>query len=270
MGKVELTMQPEMENILASIKKAIHEETGGTLRGTITEGETGDAVFGGSMREMRVRAGDETAGHDPAASNGMQDLRNKIATQLSQHDPAERYVAPAARTPATPRPGGFAGLLSGATRPAEPQHMRRIADPIRENSLGAQQRGHMGSLSPQDYQPLEPGREAPRYPQPAEWERPPSQPDYGPQAAALPPPVHTPAMLPEPVMSGEASNAASAAFGRLGESLLSRALNDRPIEDLTRELLRSMLKQWLDDNLPEMVERLVREEIARVARRGGR
>jgi cell pole-organizing protein PopZ len=31
-----------------------------------------------------------------------------------------------------------------------------------------------------------------------------------------------------------------------------------------------MLKQWLDENLPEMVERLVREEIARVARRGGR
>ena len=28
-----------------------------------------------------------------------------------------------------------------------------------------------------------------------------------------------------------------------------------------------MLKQWLDDNLPDMVERLVREEIARVAAR---
>ena len=29
MGKVELAAQPEMENILASIKKAIHDETGG-------------------------------------------------------------------------------------------------------------------------------------------------------------------------------------------------------------------------------------------------
>ena len=36
MGKVELAAQPEMENILASIKKAIHEETGAALRGTIT------------------------------------------------------------------------------------------------------------------------------------------------------------------------------------------------------------------------------------------
>ena len=36
-----------------------------------------------------------------------------------------------------------------------------------------------------------------------------------------------------------------------------------------REMLRPMLKQWLDDNLPVMVERLVRAEIERVAR-GGR
>ena len=28
-----------------------------------------------------------------------------------------------------------------------------------------------------------------------------------------------------------------------------------------------MLKQWLDDNLPKLVERLVREEIERVVRR---
>ena len=51
---------------------------------------------------------------------------------------------------------------------------------------------------------------------------------------------------------------------------MSRALGERPIEDITRELLRTMLKQWLDEHLPALVERLVREEIERVARRGGR
>lgn len=40
---------------------------------------------------------------------------------------------------------------------------------------------------------------------------------------------------------------------------------NRTLEDLTRELLRPMLKQWLDDNLPELVERAVREEIGRLA-----
>jgi cell pole-organizing protein PopZ len=38
------------------------------------------------------------------------------------------------------------------------------------------------------------------------------------------------------------------------------------IEDSVKEMLRPMLKQWLDDNLPGIVERLVRQEIERVAR----
>jgi cell pole-organizing protein PopZ len=262
MGKVELATQPEMESILASIKKAIHEETGTALRGTITEGESAGTVFGGSMREMRVRVG-EDASTEPAGSGELSDLRSKIASSLSQHDPAERYAPPARPAPA-PRPSGFAGILSGAVRPPEPQHMRRIADPIRENALSLQQRGSTGSLSEQDY----PGPGSGRYAQHPEWERHP-HPGYALPAEASQMRDQPPA-LPEPVMSGEASEAASAAFNRLGETLLSRALNDRPIEDLTRELLRSMIKQWLDDNLPDMVERLVREEIARVARRGGR
>ncbi len=36
--------------------------------------------------------------------------------------------------------------------------------------------------------------------------------------------------------------------------------------DLTREMLRPMLKAWLDANLPAIVERLIRAEIERIAR----
>ena len=39
--------------------------------------------------------------------------------------------------------------------------------------------------------------------------------------------------------------------------------NARTLEDLVSEMLRPMLKVWLDDNLPAMVERLVRAEIER-------
>jgi cell pole-organizing protein PopZ len=70
------------------------------------------------------------------------------------------------------------------------------------------------------------------------------------------------------MMSAEASAAAQAAFSRLADTLLARATNDRSLEDMAREMLRGMLKQWLDENLPALVERLVREEIERVARRG--
>jgi cell pole-organizing protein PopZ len=41
----------------------------------------------------------------------------------------------------------------------------------------------------------------------------------------------------------------------------------RTIEDLVRELLRPMLRTWLDEHLPGMVERMVRAEIERLARR---
>ncbi len=42
--------------------------------------------------------------------------------------------------------------------------------------------------------------------------------------------------------------------------------NARTLEDLVKEMLRPMLKSWLDDNLPAVVERLVRAEIERVSR----
>lgn len=43
-------------------------------------------------------------------------------------------------------------------------------------------------------------------------------------------------------------------------------LERRSVEDMAQEMLRPMLQEWLDDNLPTLVERLVREEIERVAR----
>ena len=38
------------------------------------------------------------------------------------------------------------------------------------------------------------------------------------------------------------------------------------LEEIVKELLRPQLQQWLDENLPGLVERLVREEIERLAR----
>jgi uncharacterized protein len=85
-------------------------------------------------------------------------------------------------------------------------------------------------------------------------------------ARYLPPPENR--AKAETILSAESAAAAGSSFNRLAESLLTRAMGDRSIEDMTRDLLRTMLKQWLDENLPELVERLVREEIERVARRG--
>ena len=72
------------------------------------------------------------------------------------------------------------------------------------------------------------------------------------------------------MISPETSHVAAGAFNRLAEQMFGREDAARSIDDLARELLQPMLKQWLDENLPRIVEQLVREEIERVARRGRR
>jgi cell pole-organizing protein PopZ len=50
---------------------------------------------------------------------------------------------------------------------------------------------------------------------------------------------------------------------------LAFAIDDaerRSLDQVAEDMLRPMLQEWLDDNLPTLVERLVREEIERVAR----
>jgi cell pole-organizing protein PopZ len=66
------------------------------------------------------------------------------------------------------------------------------------------------------------------------------------------------------LISPQASASVSSAFETLATSMLIQ--NTDMIEHVARELLRPMLKNWLDDNLPTIVERLVRAEIERVAR----
>lgn len=68
----------------------------------------------------------------------------------------------------------------------------------------------------------------------------------------------------EPLLSEDSENAVAASFQSLSESLAAHGM--QVAEDLAREMLKPMLKVWLDENLPAMVERLVRAEIERVTR----
>ena len=73
--------------------------------------------------------------------------------------------------------------------------------------------------------------------------------------------------LAEPLISTQTDDAVAASFSALSASVAVHSAE--MVEGLMREMLRPMLKTWLDDNLPSLVERLVRAEIQRVAR-GGR
>jgi uncharacterized protein len=87
------------------------------------------------------------------------------------------------------------------------------------------------------------------------------------ELAQAPPPPAAPPRVPvvdSALLSNAASAAVHSAFGTLAHSVLAQ--NPRTLEDLVKEMLRPMLKAWLDDNLPVMVERMVRAEIERVSR----
>ena len=107
---------------------------------------------------------------------------------------------------------------------------------------------------------------------------PPPPPRVEPVRAAAPPPERpkpAPRVQPEPVafvpdapvealLSQSTDTMVSAAFDNLALTILNK--NARTVEDLIQDMLRPMLRSWLDQNLPALVERLVRAEIERVAR----
>ncbi|MFA6265538.1 MAG: DUF2497 domain-containing protein [Pseudolabrys sp.] len=82
-----------------------------------------------------------------------------------------------------------------------------------------------------------------------------------------PPRPSTPPVFDRGLMSNSTRSAVDHAFNSLANTVLGN--NARTLEDLVKEMLRPMLKSWLDDNLPNLVERIVRAEIERVSR-GGR
>lgn len=71
---------------------------------------------------------------------------------------------------------------------------------------------------------------------------------------------------PEPIVSTEAAAASRGALETLSRLLVKpEPDSDGTLEGLVREMLRPMLREWLDANLPEIVETLVSREISRIA-----
>ena len=84
------------------------------------------------------------------------------------------------------------------------------------------------------------------------------------QQPAFEQPTFESAAPPQQILSRSTVSAVESAFNSLANTVLSN--NARTLEDLVKEMLRPMLKSWLDDNLPGMVERIVKAEIERVSR----
>ncbi len=102
--------------------------------------------------------------------------------------------------------------------------------------------------------------------QPASGQPSPSQ--SAPEGEPQPAPQPTPTVLVAPEAAASAASAVSALVQALVAERAAPVHRTGPtIEDVVREELRPMLKAWLDQHLPPLVERLVRTEIERVVGR---
>ncbi|HEY2753775.1 DUF2497 domain-containing protein [Phenylobacterium sp.] len=82
------------------------------------------------------------------------------------------------------------------------------------------------------------------------------------------PAVAPPILEPEPLhnlVSERAANAAASSFGQLSAAI-GVPKSDRTLEDVVRDLIRPLLQQWLDENLPAIVQQTVEAEVERIAR----
>jgi hypothetical protein len=78
---------------------------------------------------------------------------------------------------------------------------------------------------------------------------------------------HEEGAMTNKLVGESAASAAAGAFARLQRSArVPESSDDKSLETIVRELLRPMLKDWLDANLPGIVEKHVREEVERIAR----
>ncbi len=243
-----MTVEPRVEDLLASIRKAIDDDLGGA---SSTSGNSQGTLMRGALREMRVSYDGDNKARE-AADSEIAKLRDRIGRSRIQsaiaapHSLPPRFVNEA---PPPPRPArnGFSSILAGEGRTPPPALRQTIADDELYEQLEAE--------------PVQ------------EFEEPYTEEIWAEPAPAYVPPPPAPYYPPEtysppPLVSPETAYQAQNSFQELADSLMARATGERGIENMTQDLLRGMLKNWLDDNLPDLVERLVREEIERVARRG--
>lgn len=82
--------------------------------------------------------------------------------------------------------------------------------------------------------------------------------------ASQPKPQATVAPEAKTIVSSSTVRQVAAAFDDLNQAVAAE--RRRSFDEIAEEMMRPMLQEWLDDNLPRLVERLVREEIQRVVR----
>jgi cell pole-organizing protein PopZ len=251
--------EPSMEEILASIRRIIADDE------AKPPGEKAAAPAPAPAKAEKPAA-------PPPPKPVMADIPpSRIPAAVAA---VEKKAAPATPPPAPPPPAPTASnsqddidaLLNGldeATsaeeiRPAQPEaeaeaEVFELTDDMAVPSVAPPPEPSFHKIEPQDDLEFTETAASRAINWPPAYEPPAFDP---PPAQAAPP--------AGPILSQNTVSAVESAFNTLAHTVLSN--NARTLEDLVKEMLRPMLKSWLDDNLPGLVERIVKAEIERVSR----
>ena len=254
--------EPSMEEILASIRRIIEDSDTGRKQ----------PAEAGELRQDLEPAG--VAGPavevDAFRSELHADVRKpatlaEVQAQLAAADPA------VARVEARPEPVKAAPTASATASPesAEPSAQAATGRPAATNApqsadtIVADWRREIAAVGGGTVT----ARPAVRVPEAApkvEIEK--EEPAFEASAHAGAPRASEPEAQPArpAILSEHTGRQVAAAFGELSDAFASRG--KKSFDEMAEEMLRPMLQDWLDNNLPTLVERLVREEIERVAR----
>jgi len=224
-----------MEEILASIRRIIADDEAKPAEKTA---ELARPAASGALAPARAATADAPARVAKAAPPPMAEPPAKAS---NSQDDIDAMLA-----------GLDAATSDAELRPSQPDEVFELTDDM---ALPDPPAAPFRKIEPEDDLEFSEAGAAPQ---------PPVQPQPRQPAFEPPPFYESPAPAPQQMLSRSTVSAVESAFNTLANTVLSN--NARTLEDLVREMLRPMLKSWLDDNLPGLVERIVKAEIERVSR----
>ncbi|MBS0529849.1 MAG: DUF2497 domain-containing protein [Proteobacteria bacterium] len=240
--------EPSMEEILASIRRIIADDDA-------KPAAAGKAAVPDAAKPQAPSAPPPSAPPPKAAAPTKPAAMTGIPPSAIASKPAAKPAAPApAASNNQDDIDAMLASLDAATteeevRPAPVEEVFELTD---EMALPNPAPAAFQKVDPQD--DLEFAEMTPPPPAPVARSRP----------AASDQPAFPSAQPTAQILSHSTVSAVESAFNTLANTVLSN--NARTLEDLVKEMLRPMLKSWLDDNLPGVVERIVKAEIERVSR----
>lgn len=246
MAKLGQAQEPSMEEILASIRRIISDDDQKTAAPAPASPKF--AVVDNGRPEAPPPASVITvpASEMPRAAAAPRPPQPEAPRATEA--PVLASAAPPVRPPEPPRPETRAPVAESP--PPLADHEPEILELSEADAALPDD-----ELDASDIAFVEPPRAAEPPPPP----RP--RPTAPPQQAA---PMSGESPFERGLLSQRTDEAVNTAFNQLAATFLTNQA--RTLEDIVKEMMRPMLKSWLDDNLPPLVERLVREEIERVSR----